>query len=57
MGAVFRIHDEVQKWKGGFTMKHYLTTYTENGIRYAEAWIQLEFFGKFFCISRKKIEV
>lgn len=35
-------------------MKHYLTTYTQNGIQYAEAWIQIEFFGKFFLYQQKK---
>lgn len=57
MGAVFRIHGDFKLGRGKYIMKHYLTKYTENGIRYAEAWIQLEFFGKVFCISKKRIEV
>lgn len=38
-------------------MKHYLTTYTENGIRYAEAWLQINLFGKCFCFWRKRREI
>lgn len=36
---------------------HYITKYTENGIRYAEAWFQINVFGLTFCISRRKIEI
>ena len=39
----------------GTMIKHYITKYTENGKRYAEAWIQINFFGKCFCVSRKRI--
>ncbi len=35
-------------------MHHYLTVYTENGTRYAEAWFQLDFFGKSFCFAKKR---
>ncbi len=38
-------------------IKHYITKYQEDGKRYAEAWIQIEIFGKAFCISRKKIRI
>lgn len=38
-------------------IKHYITKYVENGIKYAEAWIQIDFLGKSWCIFRKKIEV
>jgi hypothetical protein len=36
---------------------HYITKYTEDGIRYAEAWIQINLFSKCFCISRKRIMI
>lgn len=35
-------------------LHHYLTTYIEDGIKYAESWIQINIFGKCFCFSRKK---
>ena len=38
-------------------MHHYITKYTENGIRYAESWIQLNLFGKTFCFWRKRITI
>ncbi len=38
-------------------MHHYLTKYEENGSTYVEAWIQINVFGRCFCIwrVRKKI--
>lgn len=36
-------------------IKHYITKYEESGILYAEAWMQLNLFGKCFCFSKKKI--
>jgi hypothetical protein len=33
---------------------HYITQYTENGVRYAEAWLQINIFGRAFCFSRRK---
>ena len=38
-------------------LRHYITKYEENGQRYAEAWLQIDFFGKFFCFSRKRISL
>lgn len=38
-------------------MKHYITKYTEEGKAYAEAWIQLNLFGRCFCFWRKRIEI
>lgn len=38
-------------------MKHYITKYQENGKLYVEAWLQINFFGKAFCFSRKRIEI
>lgn len=34
---------------------HYITKYEENGILYAEAWMQLNLFEKSICFSKKKI--
>ena len=36
---------------------HYITKYYENNVLYAEAWIQLNLFGKCFCFSKKRIEI
>lgn len=33
-------------------MHHYLTTYHENGIRYVEAWLQINILGRSFCFWR-----
>lgn len=38
-------------------MKHHITKYVENGVRYAEAWIQINLFGKCFCFWKKKIAI
>ena len=39
-------------------IKHYLTKYTtEDNQRWAEAWLQIDFFGKSFCFSKKRIKV
>ena len=37
--------------------KHYITKYEEDGKLYAEAWIQINVFGRCYCISRKKLEI
>ncbi len=34
---------------------HYITKYKENGRNYAEAWVQIDIFGKSFCLSKKRI--
>lgn len=38
-------------------LHHFLTTYEEDGTRYAEAWIQINIFRWCFCISRRKREL
>lgn len=38
-------------------MKHYITKYIENGKLYAEAWFQVNLFGKAFCFLKRKIEL
>ena len=35
-------------------MHHYITTYIEDGIKYAEAWLQINLFGKCICFSNRK---
>lgn len=38
-------------------MHHYITKYWEDGIRYAVAWIQIDFFNRSFCLWKIKIEL
>mgnify|MGYP001771247138 CR=1 FL=1 len=38
-------------------MHHYITKYTEEGVKYAEAWIQLNIFGKSFCFWKRRIAI
>lgn len=38
-------------------MKHYITKYTSNGKKYAEAWIQIDIFGRSFFFGKKRIEI
>ena len=38
-------------------MHHYLTIYREGGTRYAEAWIQINLFGRCICLWRVRKEV
>jgi len=38
-------------------MKHYITKYVQNGVRYAESWMQINLFGKCFCFSKRKIAI
>lgn len=38
-------------------MKHFLTQYTENDIAYAEAWLQINLFGRGICFWRKRIQL
>lgn len=34
---------------------HYITKYKENGRYCAEAWLQIDIFGKTICLSKKRI--
>ena len=36
---------------------HYITKYEEHGYQYAEAWLQINLFGKCFCFSKRKIVI
>lgn len=36
-------------------MKHHLTKYETNGIRFAESWLQVNLFGKCYCFSKRTI--
>ncbi len=33
---------------------HYITRYSEDGEEYAEAWLQLNLFGRCWCFSRRR---
>ncbi len=38
-------------------MKHYITKYEEGGQWYAEAWSQINLFGKCFCFWKRRIPI
>ena len=38
-------------------IKHYITKYRENCTLWAEAWIQVDLFGRTFCFWKKRIKV
>jgi len=40
-------------------IKHHITKYYDKNEkkRFAEAWLQINIFGKCFCFSTKKIEI
>lgn len=38
-------------------IKHHITKYTVDGIRYAESWIQINIFSKCFCFNNKRIAI
>lgn len=38
-------------------MKHYITKYEEGGKWYAEAWDQINVFGKSYCFNKRRIEI
>ncbi|MCI8451160.1 MAG: hypothetical protein HFJ74_01360 [Eggerthellaceae bacterium] len=38
-------------------IRHYITKYKEDGILWAEAWIQVDLLGKSWCLSRRRISV
>lgn len=38
-------------------MHHYITKYEEAGTRYAEAWFQINLFGRSFCLWRVKAKI
>lgn len=50
---MYTIHDE----EGEEMVKHYITKYEEDGKLYAESWIQINIFGRCYCISRKRLEI
>lgn len=37
--------------------RHYITKYREDGVRYAESWLQFNIFGKCYCFNRKRITI
>lgn len=38
-------------------MHHYITKYTEKGVKYAESWIQVNIFGFAICFSKRRIKI
>lgn len=38
-------------------IKHHITKYREDHHLWAEAWLQINLFGKCFCFSKRKIKI
>lgn len=38
-------------------MKHHLTVYKADGKRFAEAWLQINLFGKALCFAKRTKEI
>ncbi len=38
-------------------IKHYITKYAEDDTNYAEAWLQINIFGKPICFWKKRIRI
>ncbi len=38
-------------------MHHFITIYSESGMWYAEAWLQVNLFGRCLCFSKKRIKL
>lgn len=38
-------------------MHHYITQYTEDGVKYAEAWLQIDILGYGICFWRRRIKL
>lgn len=38
-------------------IKHYITKYVENEVRYVEAWDQINIFGKCICFNKRRIQI
>lgn len=36
---------------------HYITKYEENGVKYAEAWLQINLLGMPLCFWKKRIKI
>jgi len=36
---------------------HYITRYEEDGRRWVVAWIQIDLFGRCWCLSQRKAEI
>lgn len=38
-------------------IRHYITKYVEDGVLCAEAWVQVNAFGRCWCLSRRRVEL
>jgi hypothetical protein len=38
-------------------IRHYITKYEEGGRRWAEAWLQIDLFGRTFCFSKRRVAI
>lgn len=38
-------------------IRHYITSYEENGNLFVESWLQFNFLGRAYCFSKRKVLV
>lgn len=38
-------------------LRHFITKYEESGVKYAEAWIQINIFGRYWCLFKKRVQI
>lgn len=38
-------------------IRHLITRYVEGGSAWAEAWIQVDLFGRSWCLSRRRVRI
>lgn len=38
-------------------LRHYMTKYEEDGVLWVESWIQVNAFGRCWCLSRKRLQI
>ena len=38
-------------------LRHYMTKYEEDGVLWVESWIQVNAFGRCWCLSRKRFQI
>ena len=38
-------------------LRHYMTKYEEDGVLWVESWIQVNAFGRCWCLSRRRLQI
>lgn len=51
------IEDDAPRGASPFRIRHLITRYAEGGSAWAEAWIQVDLFGRSWCLSRRRVRI